>query len=614
MTTSTSRYGFPQIDESTDVVNVALDFNDPWATLDTILNSQIATRTTLPSTPAKGQTVITTDTNMYGVNIGTSGSPIWMNISSNSDWFNVVWYGADPTNAADSTTAIQAAINACHAANGGIVYFPPGTYKVTPVSATSAALVLNNGSTTGYQGVRLVGASQGNAILKRASAGPIISMSGAVSDTTGVTHARYCSLENIQLHGNSLTGSLVQAYYADTHFFQNVHLTNSNDVLFDTAEFWDSRFHNVLFDSSGYVTTGTTAPMLWLRNTAAASGFGYSTGTTNNIYFTDCRWEQPKTGAVRIERGVGTNAGQPYSIYFNHSKFETAVVNGGPLFYVDTTSRDIRVRDAHAYVGGFFTGFSTPEDVFSFSPQFGLLQDILIFNSTAVACIADGVTVSPSLAGATIELRRVRGSYTGGATPTGAHINYGTMTGNVVVEDCNADAGTNFTGNSPIWFQKDVLGGTPTTIANTAALSTLYTYTIPAGEPFNRTVYKMVGFGTYEVTATPTLTFGVYWGGTAGTLLAALGAITAPTAGSVLSFKYEIEVHFRTATSVECNIVLYLQTNAASSTTIMYSTSTTAAVTVASSAAEALAVGFTWGTASASNTISLRAARTIKEA
>ena len=47
------------------------------------------------------------------------------------DWINVVTqYGADPTGAADRTTAIQNAINAAVTAGGGVVYIPAGTYKI----------------------------------------------------------------------------------------------------------------------------------------------------------------------------------------------------------------------------------------------------------------------------------------------------------------------------------------------------------------------------------------------------------------------------------------------------------------------------------------------------
>jgi len=58
-------------------------------------------------------------------------SPAWLNAAT--------WFGADPAGAADSTTAIQNALNA--AGTGGVVYLPAGTYKLT------AALTMTSGVT-----------------------------------------------------------------------------------------------------------------------------------------------------------------------------------------------------------------------------------------------------------------------------------------------------------------------------------------------------------------------------------------------------------------------------------------------------------------------------------
>ena len=44
--------------------------------------------------------------------------------------YNVLAYGADPSGAANSTNAIQNAINAAQSAGGGVVYLPTGTYLV----------------------------------------------------------------------------------------------------------------------------------------------------------------------------------------------------------------------------------------------------------------------------------------------------------------------------------------------------------------------------------------------------------------------------------------------------------------------------------------------------
>jgi len=52
--------------------------------------------------------------------------------------FNVVDYGADATGVSDSSTAIQAALDAADSAGGGTVFFPAGTYLLdAPISLTS---------------------------------------------------------------------------------------------------------------------------------------------------------------------------------------------------------------------------------------------------------------------------------------------------------------------------------------------------------------------------------------------------------------------------------------------------------------------------------------------
>lgn len=59
--------------------------------------------------------------------------------------FDVTAHGADPTGAADSTDAIQAAINAAAAAGGGVVLLPAGTFKVAPQGGNAYALRIATG-------------------------------------------------------------------------------------------------------------------------------------------------------------------------------------------------------------------------------------------------------------------------------------------------------------------------------------------------------------------------------------------------------------------------------------------------------------------------------------
>jgi hypothetical protein len=145
---------------------------------------------------------------------------------------------------------------------------------------------------------------------------------------------------------------------------------------------------------------------------------------------------------------------------------------------------------------------------------------------------------------------------------------------------------------------------TTTTIANTAALSTLQTVTIPANEPIAGSVYELYGSGMFSVTGTPTLQFSLYWGGIAGTNLVTFATFGATSGIAGASFDYHVRLSFRSTTSVVAMMRNILNTNSASNSSAAY-TVTTVPTAVTTSSSNALAVGFQWSAASASNTISL---------
>jgi len=145
---------------------------------------------------------------------------------------------------------------------------------------------------------------------------------------------------------------------------------------------------------------------------------------------------------------------------------------------------------------------------------------------------------------------------------------------------------------------------TTTTIANTAAETQLQGFSMPASDAIASAVYRVMGWGTYSTTGTPTIAFNVRLGGVAGTILAQIPAITTPTGAASLPFKYEIMLNFLTATTVQPVIDLDFATATADSGTV-YVATPSAAVTVSLSTAKTLSTTVTWGTASASNTISL---------
>ena len=383
---------------------------------------------TLPQAPVTaGESGHLTDHNNIQAGLST------LQAMAQSSTFNVGAppYGADPTGGNDSTTAINNAVAAAAAAGGGTVYFPAGTYLVTPVSSTVAAIVLNNG-TAGYQSIRLVGAGALVSKLKRSGPGPILSMSGP-STSSGTTHCKYCSLENIRLDGNAQTGTLLQLYYADDLFFHETYMGNCADVTVDTAELWDSRFYNCTWESNGSATANASTPNVLLRNSAAASGFGASANNVNQVHFVGCRWESFTTGAVWVQQGV-SNSGTPQQIHFVDCKMETGAINGGPHLLTDANCRMVTVKNLYCYSGGFNGAYSTAQDVITWSAQDFELDTVLIANGSS-ATIANGITLNSTVAGQNSSVRNVFGVYPT-ANPTGNHVGLGTGTGSFIVENC----------------------------------------------------------------------------------------------------------------------------------------------------------------------------------
>jgi len=636
--------------------------------------------------------------------------------------FNVKDHGAVGNGIADDTTAVQNTINAASSAGGGTVFFPTGTYLLTP-TASPAITVPSN--------VRLVGEARRATTLKKNVNGILIGMSGPSSDPTGATHVKYSSIENMELNGNNLTGNMIQIYYADNLFFQNVYTVGCFDVCIDTAEFWDSRFINCTWEASGSQTANAVAPNVQLRNSAASSGFGASVDSVNQIHFIGCRWEGFYTGALSVTQGV-SNSDNPNGIYITDCKMETSSINGGPHLKADANTTQCIVDGLYCFAGNFAAGYSTATTVINWAASRSALQNVLIANG-AVATINLGVDLYIS-SGNTALLSNIQGSYT--TAPTGSHIYLEpSAAGSPNLVSCRSNTGTQFGGNFPpdslqvmnkavvgastelysalgvqadtndrftqdgngkmqwgpgssaldvnlyrpsanylqmdhnfiignnefvsnnlgvgttttlgdngagelqlanavtvpttnptggldLYSQAGVLKSrnpqglviiesglvqsttSTTTIANTAALSTLETFTVPANDPVAGAVYEMTGYGVYSTTGTPTATFALYWGGTGGTLIAAIPAITTATLTNS-PFFFRALVNFRSTTSLTAVINLSFDTSTVTDAVQSYVGTPTAATTVTTTGANALAMGFTWSAASASNTISL---------
>lgn len=113
--------------------------------------------------------------------------PIWFNVKSDQ-------YGAVGDGVTDDSAAIQAAINACNAAGGGTVYWPPGTYVFSNV--------------TFYRKIRYLGSGIENTILQlRTGSGTGVSLFqsnnfASLTGSNGTGGEFNFSFEQMTLDGN----------------------------------------------------------------------------------------------------------------------------------------------------------------------------------------------------------------------------------------------------------------------------------------------------------------------------------------------------------------------------------------------------------------------------
>jgi hypothetical protein len=179
-------------------------------------------------------------------------------------WLNVVTqFGADNTGAADSTTAIQNAINALSASAGGVVYLPAGTYKVTSTLTMSNLL---------YAYVR--GDGRWATTIKFTGTGDCLRVFN--TDTTGKLTGG--GLLDFTIDGTSAGNSSAGLHYGDMRAgelriaVQNFSGTSSIGVHLDNQNAWteecfgylwlSNNTQNLVFDVSGATT--------------ATASFGYS--------------------------------------------------------------------------------------------------------------------------------------------------------------------------------------------------------------------------------------------------------------------------------------------------------------------------------------------------
>lgn len=169
-------------------------------------------------------------------------------------------------------------------------------------------------------------------------------------------------------------------------------------------------------------------------------------------------------------------------------------------------------------------------------------------------------------------------------------------------------------------FWRSVLGnqvgsGAGSALTNTTTLTDISPApqaVIPANYLYVGQRLRITAYGIYSNTATPTLLLGVYFGGVAGTLLAATAANATPSGVTNVPWQVVCDVYVRSvgsAGSVWANgtaTVFQTLAGGASGNPLIYALPTTQTQPISSlntTQSNALTIGAQWGTASSSNTI-----------
>jgi hypothetical protein len=159
--------------------------------------------------------------------------------------------------------------------------------------------------------------------------------------------------------------------------------------------------------------------------------------------------------------------------------------------------------------------------------------------------------------------------------------------------------------NTIVGSQGGIVTAGITTVANTSAETVLQSMSLPALDAIAGSVYKMVGWGTYSDTVTPTLAFGSRLGGVAGTSLSTIAATTLGSGVSNLAWRAELLLNFLSTTTAQVYMEVELGTSNSTNATTLLTSTPSSATTVSLTTTKAWVLTVTFSAASASNTISL---------
>lgn len=308
---------------------------------------------------------------------------------------------------------------------GGTVFLPPGVY----LHSTTLAIPSR---------VKLKGASREATTVRRTA--DVVSISVYGTATADVNRSWYCSIEDLTVDGNDRWVTGVDLVYASQFSMKDVFIYNVHHIGMDLVEVWDSAFYNVFMQFCGGVNVADQ-PSLFVRSTRAASGFGFSTDSSNEVKFTNFHTEHFRSGAIKIGPGFAGALNGPNGIYFTNVKTESYFISGTvPFVWLVAQTERIHLKNFYMFAGALADG-SAIVGIQNDSVGQTTVRDIYIANG-ATATVTTGVNLNISGSGMSV-VDGIYGSYT--TAPTTAHVNVA-QAGDLEISNIRTNAGTRITG------------------------------------------------------------------------------------------------------------------------------------------------------------------------
>lgn len=231
--------------------------------------------------------------------------------------FNVRDFGARGDGTTDDTASIQAAIDACDAAGGGVVYVPPGVYRVNGL--TIAADPAPSGFPDRVCRVSIKGAGPGASVLKSNGSGTVL----ARSDNQFFRW--WGTIEGLEIDGSDTAAVGIDIDLAARFQIADLHVHNcATGIRLKGANAGVLRHCFVDYCTTGVLaTTGTGGEpnaielrdcgILWCTSWGLDWNRGTVVGLHNSVFENNGTTGNASTGAVRLsnmanngERVVGS--------------------------------------------------------------------------------------------------------------------------------------------------------------------------------------------------------------------------------------------------------------------------------------------------------------------